>query len=69
MKSPFNTLTKADVQKLRRKPIAVAYAGRGVTYNFTKSDVDDAVKHLETLYTGTVRKSFAAKILLLNEIY
>ncbi|MCR5728195.1 MAG: hypothetical protein K6G24_12105 [Lachnospiraceae bacterium] len=69
MKSPFNTLTKADVQKLRRKPIAVAYAGRGVTYNFTESDVDDAVKHLETLYTGTVRKSFAAKILLLNEIY
>ena len=69
MKSPFNTLTKADVQKLRRKPIAVAYAGRGVTYNFTESDVDDAVKHLETLYTGIVRKSFAAKILLLNEIY
>ena len=69
MKSPFNTLTKADVQKLRRKPIAVAYAGRGVTYNFTESEVDDAVKHLETLYTGIVRKSFAAKILLLNEIY
>ncbi len=69
MKQPFNTLTKADVQKLRRKPIAVAYAGRGVTYNFTESDVDDAVKHLETLYTGIVRKSFAAKILLLNEIY
>lgn len=69
MKSPFNTLTKADVQKLRRKPIAVAYAERGVSYNFTESDVDDAVKHLETLYTGIVRKSFAAKILLLNEIY
>ena len=69
MKSPFNTLTKADVQKLRRKPIAVAYAGRGVTYNFTESEVDDAVKHLETLYTGIVRKSFAAKILLMNEIY
>ncbi len=69
MKNPFNTLTKADVQKLRRKPIAVAYAGRGVTYNFTKADVANAVKHLETLYSGTVTKTFAAKILLLNEVY
>ena len=67
MKSPYNTLTKADVEKLRRKPIAV-YAG-GVTYNFTEIDVDNAVSHLQTLYTGDVRKSFAAKILLLNEIY
>lgn len=69
MKQPFNTLTKADVEKLKRKSISVSYAGRGVTYNFTKSDVENAVKHLETLYTGIVRKSFAAKILLLNEIY
>lgn len=69
MKNPFNTLTKADVEKLKRKSISVPYAGRGVTYNFTKSDVENAVKHLETLYTGIVRKSFASKILLLNEIY
>lgn len=69
MKQPFNTLTKADVEKLKRKSISVPYAGRDVTYNFTKSDVENAVKHLETLYTGIVRKLFAAKILLLNEIY
>lgn len=69
MKQPFNTLTKADVEKLKQKSISVPYAGRCVTYNFTKSDVENAVKHLETLYTGTVRKSFAAKILLLNGIY
>lgn len=69
MKQPFNTLTKADVEKLKQKSISVPYAGKCVTYNFTKSDVENAVKHLETLYTGTVRKSFAAKILLLNEIY
>lgn len=69
MKKPFNTLTKADVEKLRRKSITVPYAGRGVTYSFIKSEVANAVKHLETLYTGIVRTSFATKILLLNEIY
>lgn len=69
MKHPFNALTRADVEKLKVKPISVANAGSGVTYNFTKSDVDNAVKHLKTLYTGTVRDSFATKILLLNEIY
>lgn len=69
MKQPFNSLTKADIEKLRRKSISVPYAGRSVNYSFTKSDVENAVKHLETLYTGIVRKSFAAKILLLNEIY
>ena len=69
MKNPFSALNKDDVENLRRKAIAVAYAGRGVNYNFTQLDVDNAVKHLQTLYTGTVRASFAAKILLLNEIY
>ena len=69
MKQPFNTLTKADVDELRRKSISVPSAGRGVAYSFTKSDIDNAVKHLETLYTGIVRTSFAVKILLLNEIY
>lgn len=69
MKQPFNTLTKAEVEELRRKSISVPYARRGVAYSFTKSDVENAVKHLETLYTGIVRTSFAAKILILNEIY
>lgn len=69
MKQPFNTLTKADVEELRRKSISVPCAGSGIYYSFTKSDVENAVKHLETLYTGIVRDSFAAKILLLNEIY
>ena len=69
MKSQFNQLSKSDVEKLRKMPISVAYAGRGVTYSFTKSDVENAVKHLKTLYKGTVQYSFAAKILLLNEIY
>ncbi len=69
MKKPFTTITKADVEMLRRKPMSVPYAGSSVAYGFTKLDVDNAVKHLETLYSGTVTRSFAAKILLLNELY
>lgn len=69
MKKPFTTISKADVEMLRRKPMSVSYAGSSVAYGFTKAELDNAVKHLETLYSGTVRRSFAAKILLLNEIH
>ncbi|MDY4097936.1 MAG: hypothetical protein SOY47_14685 [Lachnospiraceae bacterium] len=69
MKKQFNTLTKSDVEMLRRKPVSVASNRDGVLYNFTQTDVDAAIKHLRTLYTGTIKTSFAAKILLLNEIY
>lgn len=67
MKKPFNTLTKNDVEKLRRKSLSVTSGG--VIYNFTDAELNNAVSHLEHLYGGTVRKSFAAKILLLNKIY
>lgn len=69
MKKPFNNLTKSDVEKLRRKSVSVAAPSNGVVFNFTSYDIDRAIKHLESLYEGTVRSSFAAKILLLNEIY
>ena len=65
----FNTLTKPDIEKLRRMSIYVPYAGSGVIYSFTKSEVEDAGKYLKTIYTGTVRTSFAAKLLLLNKIH
>lgn len=68
MKQPFTSLTLADVQKLRRKSISV-HAGKSISYSFTRADVENAVKHLETLYKGTVQYSFAARILLLNLIY
>ncbi len=69
MKHPFNTLTKADVEKLRRKPMAVSNNSQGVNYNFTLQQLNDARKYLETIYSSKVRATFAAKILLLNEIY
>ena len=67
MKNPFTALTKDDVEELRRKSVSVT--GNGVLYGFTETDVKNACTHLKTLYTGEVRKSFAAKILLLNLIY
>lgn len=67
MKHPFTTLTLQDVQKLRRMPMAVL--ATPVPYNFSKADIDAAVLHLETIYKGRVTSTFAAKILLNNEIY
>lgn len=69
MKHPFTSLTKSDVQILRNKPMAIPSGSPGVNYNFTSKEIDDAVKHLMTLYTGVIRSSFATKILILNEIY
>lgn len=68
MKQPFTDLTKEDVQKLRKKPMAVL-PQKFINYNFTKKDIDDAVKHLKTLYTANVTSTFASKILLNNRIY
>ena len=64
MKQPFTALTKKDVEKLRRLT-----AVGNTQYSFGKKDVDNAVKHLETLYTGHVQRRFASTILLLNELY
>lgn len=68
MKHPFNTLTKPDVQILRRKPVFVSSHNVAV-YNFTSADIDSARTHLQTLYGGIIRDSFVMKILILNEIY
>lgn len=69
MKHPFNTLSKNDVEYLRRQDTAKTYSGQGVSYNFTPADVDGAVRHLKTLYIGKVERTFAARVLLLNELY
>ena len=69
MKKPFIALTKDDVETLRRKQMSVPVSKQGVNYNFTSKQMDDAIRHLKTLYTGIVRESFASKILLLNELY
>lgn len=67
MKQPFNHLTKADIEYLRRLPAAITR--NSVNYWFTAADLAAAKAHIETLYSGRARLSFTAKILLLNEIY
>lgn len=69
MKQPFNTLTKVDVEQLRKKPAGIPIGKGGFTYNFSQADVDAAIKHLMTLYTGRIYRTFAEKILIRNEIY
>ena len=64
MRHPFNSLTKKEIQKLRRHT-AVGNA----KYAFSDADVDNAVKHLSTLYSGKVQRRFASTLLLLNELY
>ena len=66
MKQPFNTLTKEAVERLRIKPMTTSTP---ICYNFSQADIDMAVSHLKTLYTGNVTYTFAAKILLNNKIY
>lgn len=68
MKKLFTDLTRKDVEYLRRKSLAVP-TGKHLTYNFTSRQIEDAVRHLENLYLCTVRTTFAAKILILNELY
>ena len=69
MKHPFNTLTKADVELLRKKPAGMPRGIGGFTYNFSQADVDAAIQHLETFYTGRIYQTFAEKILIRNEVY
>lgn len=64
-----NLRSGKDVESLRNKDIAVPNSESGVLYPFTESDLDDAQNHLRRIYGGRVTRPFAAKILLLNEIY
>lgn len=62
---PFNLLTKADVEWLRRQ---IAYGN--ATYCFSAAQVANARAHLQTLYPNCrVQTRFATTILLLNELY
>ncbi len=69
MKHPFNTLTKADVELLRKKSAGMPRGKGGFTYNFSRAEVDAAIQHLETLYSGRIYQTFAEKILIRNEVY
>lgn len=68
MKQPFTALTLKDIEILRHKRSCVSVGN--ILYAFTLSDIINAQKHLETLYpAGRVYRTFAERILLLNNIY
>lgn len=68
MKDPKG-LTWKDVECLRKKPPTVEPGNEGVKYMFTDQQVEEMREQLMTLYPdGKVQRSFAAKILLLNEL-
>ena len=65
----FNQLTKDDVEYLRSMPAGIPMGKSGFDYNFSKTDVIAAIKHLETLYSGKIYQTFAEKIMIRNEMY
>lgn len=69
MKHPFNNLTKADVELLRKKPAGMPPGTGVVIYNFSQADIENAWTHLKTLYEGRVFLTFAEKIIIRNELY
>ena len=63
---PITNLTKADVQRLRRKN----YGTNNIAVEVSSKEVDDMQHHLETLFTeGRVQLSFAEKIAIKNKAY
>lgn len=69
MKHPFYRLTLSDVEKLRKKRSCIPAEASKINYKFSLADIIGAQKHLQKLYIGEVRLTFAERILLLNEIY
>lgn len=66
----FTSLTREEVEILRKKPMAVP-PGKEFTYNFTQIELNNAKAHLETLYTDGqyVTKHFANDMRILYELY
>ena len=65
----FFELTYRDLQKLRRKDAVVVGKIDKVVYNITADDVEAAVIYLNRIYRCNVKRSFAAKMLLLYSLY
>lgn len=66
---PFNELTKANVERLRKLPAGIPVDKSAITYNFSQADIQAAIAHLQTLYEGRIYQTFAEKILIRNAIY
>lgn len=68
MKSPFNALTIADVEKLRKKRSCILAGRSSILVETTMAEILSAQIHLKSLYRGSVTLPFTERILLLNKI-
>ena len=64
---PFYQLTKEDVEHLRDQPLSIQN-GKSMDYDFTETQIDEALKHLRRLYSGRVVYPFAVKIMIANRL-
>ena len=69
MKHPFNMLTLADVEKLRKYRSCIPIGSSSFLYHRTMEEIISAQDHLKSLYEGNVTLAFTERILLLNDIY
>lgn len=69
MNKSFSELTIKELERLRRLPMTVPAGDPGVDYDVTDQELAAAVDHLGTLYQGQIKRSFAAKLLLLHRLY
>lgn len=70
MKHPFNMLTLADVEKLRKYRSCIPIGSSSVLYHRTMEEILSAQDHLKSLYKeGGVTLTLTERILLLNDIY
>lgn len=65
MKIPITTLTRKDVEFLRRKN----YGTNGKCVDVSLKEAKDMKAHLETIYTGSIQMAFAEKIACRNKEY
>ena len=65
----FYTLTKEELQVLRKKPLLIPDDKKGKMFDFSEKDIENAVQYLQTIFKGRVYRRFAANMLTLNQIY
>lgn len=69
LKTPFNTLTISDVEKLRKKRSSIPVERNSIIYDHTMAEILSAQTHLNSLYKVRVTLPFTERILLLNKIF
>lgn len=69
MVKEFNSLTKEQLNSLRKKDAVVSSKDCGIQYNITSKDIDNAIEHLKIIYGCNVTRAFTIKLILIYLIY